>query len=80
MEELRSLKLKEAAKKVGDSIKEILNCCDFPVEHCTHARTNNNVMNGWTGRFVAVRKGQQTPSIEKSDLILFCALNGLRST
>ena len=34
-------KLKEAAKKVEDSIEEALTYCDFPSEHWTRIRTNN---------------------------------------
>ena len=41
VEELRSMKLKEAAKKVEDGIEETLICCDFPDEHWTRIRTNN---------------------------------------
>ena len=39
--ELRAMKLKEAAKKVEDGIKETLTYCDFPSEHWTRIRTNN---------------------------------------
>ncbi len=39
--ELRAMKLKEAAKKVEDGIKETLTSCDFPSEHWTRIRTNN---------------------------------------
>ena len=39
--ELRSMKLKEAAKKVEDGIEETLTYCDFPSEHWTRIRTNN---------------------------------------
>ena len=41
VEELRSMKLKEAARKVEDSIEETLTYCDFPSEHWTRIRTNN---------------------------------------
>ena len=41
VEELRSMKLKEAAKKVEDGIEETLAYCDFPSEHWTRIRTNN---------------------------------------
>ena len=41
VEQLRSMKLKEAAKKVGDGIEETLTYCDFPSEHWTRIRTNN---------------------------------------
>ena len=43
VEELRSMKLKEAAKKVEDGIEETLTYCDFPSEHWTRIRTNNAV-------------------------------------
>ena len=39
--ELRSMKLREAAKKVEDGIDETLTYCDFPSEHWTCIRTNN---------------------------------------
>jgi len=38
---LREMKLKEAAKKVEDSIEETLTYADFPFEHWTRIRTNN---------------------------------------
>ena len=38
---LRSMKLKEAARKVEDGIEETLTYCDFPSEHWTRIRTNN---------------------------------------
>ena len=41
VEELRSMKLKEAAKKIEDGIEETLTYCDFPSEHWTRIRTNN---------------------------------------
>ena len=41
VEELRSMKLKEAARKVEDGIEETLTYCDFPCEHWTRIRTNN---------------------------------------
>ena len=41
VEELRSMKLKEAAKKVEDGMEETLTYCDFPSEHWTRIRTNN---------------------------------------
>ena len=41
VEELRSMKLKEAAKKVADGIKETLNYCAFHSEHWPLIRTNN---------------------------------------
>ena len=39
--ELRAMKLKEAARKVEDSIEETLTYCNFPSEHWTRIRTNN---------------------------------------
>lgn len=42
VEELHSMKLKEAAKKVEVGIEETLTyCCDFPSDHWTRIRTNN---------------------------------------
>ena len=41
VEQLRSMKLKESAKKVEDGIEETLTYCDFPSEHWTRIRTNN---------------------------------------
>lgn len=41
VEEPRSMKLKEAAKKVEDGIEETLAYCEFPSEHWTCIRTNN---------------------------------------
>ena len=40
-EELRSMKPKEAAKKVEDGIEETLTYCEFPSEHWICIRTNN---------------------------------------
>ena len=40
-EELRSMKPKEAARKVKDGIEETLIYCDFPSEHWTRICTNN---------------------------------------
>jgi len=39
--DLRDMKLKEAAKKVEDSIEETLSYMDFPYEHWQRIRTNN---------------------------------------
>ena len=41
VEELRSMKLKEAAKKVRDSFAETLTYMSFPSEHWTKIGTNN---------------------------------------
>lgn len=40
---LREMKLKEAAKKVEDSVEETLTYADFPFEHWTRIRTNNAI-------------------------------------
>jgi transposase-like protein len=40
-EDLRKMKLKEAAAKVESSIEETLSYADFPYEHWTRIRTNN---------------------------------------
>lgn len=40
-EELQSMKLKEAAKKICDSVEETLTYMSFPSEHWTKIRTNN---------------------------------------
>jgi len=39
---LKDLKLKEAAKKVEDSVEETLTYMAFPFEHWTRIRTNND--------------------------------------
>ena len=41
VEELRSMKLKEAAKKVENGIEETLTYCDFPSEHWTRIQRLN---------------------------------------
>ena len=41
MGELKTMKLKEAAKKIEGGIEETLTYCDFPSEHWTKIRTNN---------------------------------------
>ena len=41
VDELRAMKLKEAAKKIEDGIEETLTYCDLPSEHWTRIRTNN---------------------------------------
>ena len=41
VEELRSIKLKEAAKKVENGIEETLTYCEFPSEHWIRIRTKN---------------------------------------
>ena len=43
VEELRSMKLKAAAKKVGDGIEETLTYCDFPSKHWIRIRSNNGI-------------------------------------
>ena len=39
--QLKEMKLKEAARKVEDSVEETLTYCDFPYEHWGRIRTNN---------------------------------------
>ena len=41
VQELRAMKLPEAAKKVEEGIEETLTYADFPYEHWTRIRTNN---------------------------------------
>lgn len=41
VEELRSMKPKEAAKKVEDGIEETITYCDFPGERWARIRTNS---------------------------------------
>ena len=41
--ELKTMKLKEVAKKVEDGIEETLTSCDFPSEHWTRIRTSNAI-------------------------------------
>ena len=43
IEKLKAMKLKEAAKKVEDSIEETFSYYDFPREHRTRIRTNNGL-------------------------------------
>ena len=42
-EKLRTMKLRKAAQKVEESIRETLTYMDFPVEHWTRIRTNNTL-------------------------------------
>ena len=44
VEELRAMKLNEAAKKVEGGIEEALTYCDFPTERWTRIRTNNVIV------------------------------------
>ena len=41
VEELRAMKLREAAKKIEDCVEEPLTYMAFPFEHWTRIRTNN---------------------------------------
>jgi len=43
VEDLKAMKLKEAAKKLEDEIEETLTYMDFPYEHWTRIRTNNAI-------------------------------------
>ena len=42
--QLMEMKLKEAAKKVEDSVEETLSYCGFPNEHWARIRTNNAIV------------------------------------
>lgn len=42
VEKLRSIKLKDAAKKVGNGIEETLTYCKSPSDHWTHIREQFN--------------------------------------
>lgn len=42
-EELRAIKMKEAAKKIEDGIEKTPAYCDFPSGHWTHICTNNAI-------------------------------------
>lgn len=42
-EELRNMKLKEAAKKLEDGMEETLTYMNFPYEHWSKIRTNNAI-------------------------------------
>ncbi len=43
IEELRTIKLKEAAKKLEDGVEETLINMNFPYEHWNRIRTNNTI-------------------------------------
>ncbi len=43
VEELRTMRLKEAAKKLEDGIEETLTYMNFPYEHWNRIRTNNTI-------------------------------------
>ena len=72
VEELRSMKLKEAAKKVEDGIEETLTYCDFPSEHWTRIRTNN-VMERLNRRFRRRTRVVGSFPDGNSALMLVCA-------
>ena len=40
---LKAMKLAKAAQKVEDGIEETLTYMDFPTQHWTRIRTNNNI-------------------------------------
>ena len=42
-DELRKMKLKEAAQRIEDGINETLTYMEFPFEHWTRIRTNNTI-------------------------------------
>ena len=70
-EKLRSMKLKETAKKVEDDIEETLIYCDFPNEHWTRIRTNN-CLERLNRRIRRTRVAGSFPD-GNSALILVCA-------
>jgi transposase-like protein len=55
IEELRAMKLAEAAKKVEDGIEETLTCADFPFEHGTRIRTKFGAVSGKSDYFGVIR-------------------------
>ena len=70
--QLREMKLKEAAKKVEDSVEETLTYCDFPYEHWTRIRINNVIE--WLNREIRRRtRVVGTFPDGKSALMLVCA-------
>ena len=64
VEELRAMKLKEAAKKVEGGIEETLTYCDFPSEHWSRIRTNNVIER--LDREIRPRAGLCPPAIDWS--------------
>ena len=72
MEKLRSMKLKEAARKVENGIEETLSYCDFPSEHWTRIRANNVI--GRLNREIQLRtRVVGTVPYGNSALMLVCA-------
>ena len=67
VEQLRSMKLKEAAKKVEAGIEETLTYCDFPSEHWTRIRTNNGIerLNREIRRALALEQGEKCYMISR---------------
>ena len=66
------MKLKEAAKKVEDSIEKTLIYCDFPSGHWTRIRTNNVSERLDRGILCRTRVVGSFPD-GNSVLMLFCA-------
>ena len=66
------MKLKEAAKKVSDSVEETLTYMDFPSEHCLKMLTNNiiELLNREIRRRTRV---VLTVPVVNSALVLVCA-------
>lgn len=70
--QLRKMKLKEAAKKVEDSVEKPLTYCDFLREHRTRIRTNNVVKR--LNREIRRRIRRGGPPGGNSALMLVCAM------
>jgi len=72
VQELRTMKLPEAAKKVEDGIEETLSYADFPSEHWTRIRTSNVIE--WLNREIRRRtRVVGAFSNGNSALMLVCA-------
>lgn len=72
VEHLKSLKLKEAVKKVKDSIEETLIYMDFPSQHRLKIRTNNVIEHMDSEIRRRTRVVGAFPDV-KSALMLVCA-------
>lgn len=72
VDELHSMKLKEAAKKVADNIDETLTYCNFPGEHWPRIRTNS-VIERLYREIVSVPVWWAASRTAHSTLMLVCA-------
>lgn len=72
VEELHTMKLQEATKKVENGIKETLTYCDFPSEHWTRICTNN-VIERLNLEIRCCTHGVGGFPDDNSSLILICA-------